>query len=120
MSEFQVNQPEICSICGEEKEPEELSDLDGQMACLDCIAQANIAKNIPLEQLAAASSLNASQRAPAIRSNFFPLIVTLLLLGILAAGGFFLWRSHHRKQTLEASIVSLKAQGDAFARVGKF
>src|SRR5204862_4541719 len=95
-------------ICGEEKEPEELSDLDGQMACLDCIAQANIAKNIPLEQLAAATNLNAPQRAPAKRSNFFSLIATLLFLAILAAGGFYLWRAHHRKQTLEVSIVSSK------------
>ena len=35
MSEFQVNQPEICSICGEEKEPEELSDLDGQSVMIE-------------------------------------------------------------------------------------
>jgi hypothetical protein len=119
MSEFQVNQPEICSICGEEKEPEELSELDGQRACLDCIARANISKNVPLEQLAAATGRNAHRKA-ASKSSLFPLIVTLLILGILVAGGFYLWRTHHRKQTLEASIASLKAEGDAFARVGKF
>src|SRR5436853_2278514 len=53
MPEFEVNPPVPCSICGELKEPEELSDLDGQLACLDCIAQANVSKNVPLEKLAA-------------------------------------------------------------------
>ena len=53
MPEFEVNPPVPCSICGELKEPEELSDLDGQLACLDCIAQANVSKNVPLEKLEA-------------------------------------------------------------------
>src|SRR3989440_8602138 len=120
MAEFEVNQPEICSICGEEKEPEELSQLDGQIACLDCIAQANTAKNIPLEQIAAATHPAPPRRPPAKRSTLFPLIVILLFLAIVAAGGLYVWRTHHRKQTLEISIASLKAEGDAFARVGKF
>jgi len=117
MSDFQVNQPETCSICGEIKEPEELSDLDGQPACLDCIAQANIAKNIPLQQLAAATQ---SPHTPVKKSKSLPLLITFLLLTLIAAGGFYIWRTHHRKQTLEASIASLKTEGDAFARVGKF
>src|SRR6476660_3257185 len=119
MAEFEVNQPETCSICGEEKESEELSDLDGQLACLDCIAQANIAKNIPLEQLAAAHP--HSHHASPKRRSHLPLLITLLFLAITSGGVFYLWRTHHRKQqTLEASIASLKSQGDAFARAGKF
>src|SRR3954471_2527809 len=113
MSEFQVNQPETCSICGEIKEPEELSELDGQLACLDCIAQANIAKNVPLQQLAAATHPHLSQRATAKRSSHLPLLITLCFIALIAAGGFYFWRTHHRKQTLEASITSLKAEGDA-------
>src|SRR5205814_5762169 len=99
------------------KELEELSDLDGQLACLDCIARANIAKNIPLEQLAAAHPHHASPK----KRGHLPLLITFLFTAIAASGLFHLWRTHHRnQQSLEASIASLKSQGDVFARAGKF
>src|SRR6185436_20612281 len=118
MPEFEVNPPVNCSICGELKEPEELSDLDGQLACLDCIAQANVAKNVPLEQLAAASSVSPTAQTPRRRSKFPLLLLALLLLGI-GAGAFYFWRARHRQDLVRNSVTALKTEGDNLARAGK-
>jgi hypothetical protein len=118
MPEFEVNPPVPCSICGELKEPEELSDLDGRLACLDCIAQANVAKNVPLEQLAAANRAAATSQTPLRRSKSAFLLLALLLLGI-AAGGFYFWRVRHRQDRVRNSVTALKAEGDNLLRTGK-
>jgi hypothetical protein len=118
MPEFQVNPPGICSICGEEKEPEELSDLDGQLACLDCIAQANVSKNVPLEQLAAANQLTKTQ-APR-RPSIVKILIGLLIFLIIPIGGAsYMWRVRHRQELIRNSVTSLKTEGDQLARAGK-
>src|SRR5215204_741874 len=115
MPDFEVNPPGICGICGEEKEPEELSELDGQLACLDCIAQANVQKNVPLEQLAA--STHTSQ-PPRRRSRIGVLLVALVLLSI-AGGAFYIRRVRHRQDLVRTSVTSLKTEGDNLARAGR-
>ncbi|HEV8605013.1 MAG TPA: hypothetical protein VGQ99_06585 [Tepidisphaeraceae bacterium] len=120
MPEYEVHEPGICSICGEEKEPEELSELDGQPACLDCIAQAGVLNvNIPLEQIANAAHSAPQRQIRPRQSIFGRFILTLFTLTILAGGGFYIWRIRHRDDTLRKSATSLKAEGDAFARAGK-
>ncbi|HEV8377958.1 MAG TPA: hypothetical protein VGP99_03835 [Tepidisphaeraceae bacterium] len=119
MPEFEVNPPGICSICGEEKEPEELSELDGQIACLDCIAQANVSKNIPLEQIAAATGPTLPQHSLPRRSRFGRLITILFFFIIPIGGAFYMWHVRHRKDKLATTPASLKAQGDALARDGR-
>src|SRR5258706_8246760 len=114
MAEFQVNQPGICSICGEEKEPEELSELHGQVACLDCIAKANVSKNIPLEQLAAANP-TPQRRQTERKSRFIPVLFTFFILALLGAGVSYAWHIPPRNQILRTSLASLKAHGDALA-----
>ena len=118
MSEFEVNPPVICSVCGELKEPEELSDLDGQLACLDCIAQANVAKNVPLEQLAASTQSVSTSQTSQPRSRFGLMLVALLVVAI-AAGGFYFWRIRQRQDLVRNSVTALKTEGDNLVRAGK-
>jgi len=119
MSEFEVNPPEICSICGEVKEPEELSELDGQVACLDCIAQANVSKNIPLEQLAAAAHPTPTHHAPPPRSALKRLIAILFFFILPIAGAAYMYHLRHRQEMIRNSVTSLKAEGDELTRAGK-
>src|SRR4051812_6308043 len=106
MPEFEVNPPVICAVCGELKEPEELSDLDGQLACLDCIAQANVAKNVPLEQLAAARQQSSASQPP--RRSRFGLLIGAILLLCIAAGGLWIWRIRQRHDLVRNSVTALK------------
>ena len=117
--EFEVNPPEICSICGEEKEPEELSDLDGQTACLDCIAQANVSKNVSLQQLAEASFPTSTPPPKPRKTGLGLLVFILLALGVMAVGFFYIRRLRHRQETLRSSITSLKTEADNLLRAGK-
>ena len=117
MPEFEVNPPVICAICGEVKEPEELSDLDGQLACLDCIAQANVAKNVPLEQLAAAHHPLTSSQPP--RRRRFGLLLLVLVVLSTAAAGIWLWRIRHRQDLVRNSVTALKTEGDNLLKSGK-
>src|SRR5438552_7602609 len=119
MSDFEVNPPIICSICGELKESEELSDLDGQLACLDCIAHANVFKNIPLQELAAASYPKSAPQPPPRKRRLGLLLFTLLALALISAGFFYIRRLHHRQQILRTSVASLKTEGDNLLRSGK-
>jgi hypothetical protein len=117
----QVSQePGICSICGKETEADELSELDGEPACLDCIAEAGVLNvNIPLEQIAAANHPAKPHPTPRRRKILGPLLGALLTLAILAGGGFYIWHIRHRDDTLRKSATSLKAEGDTLARAGR-
>jgi hypothetical protein len=118
MPEFEVDQSGVCSICGEEKEAEELSELDGQIACLDCIAEARASDiDIPPEQIAA--SIKPTPQSPK-RSFNLPRILIYLFF-IAGAGGIW-WHAHRinrQDDDLRKAASALKSQGDVLERSGR-
>src|SRR5687767_12270506 len=120
MPEFEIDQPGVCSICGEEKEAEELSDLDGQIACLDCIAEAKASTLDPgLQQIAAATHPAPAPPSPRRRGKLGWLVFILFVIGLVAVVYHFR-RIDQREATFRASINSLKTEGDRLASAGKY